>query len=177
MKQSKILFLVCLQCTIVFEISAQKTDTISKDYDIEKMVGKWSGTGIGIRPNMPDVTISLQIELSRTSSPDTFQLSLLYSTDKKLRHHILYAKNKSKGEWIEDEKDSILNPHQFIGNRLTAFFKFGDAFSIVSDWVDNDVWYREEYGFESKPVYKTSDDLFRGYLILGKANFALKKIK
>jgi hypothetical protein len=178
MNQMKFLSYIFLFLFIVADkANGQKTAEISKNYDIEKMVGKWRGNGTWTRPNKPDTTISLEIELVPTSSKDTFQLTISYSIDKQVRHHVLFTKNRSKGEWLEDEKDSVLIPHQFVGNKLITFFKYGDNYSVISDWVGGNTWHREEYGFDYEPVYRTNDDFFRGYSILGRANFVLKKLK
>lgn len=64
----------------------------------------------------------------------------------------------NKGQWVIDEKNGIVLPQMFLGNRMAGSFSVMGSLLVSYYWIDGDALHFEIHSVTQSPVSKTGID-------------------
>lgn len=116
----KINILLFLQLSLSLVLGQKKADFP------DAWIGKWKGqmeiiTGKGVAQTIP-----METHIAKGDSADTWKWTLIYAAKKDspdVRPYVIKLKDKSKGHYIMDEKNTILLDSYYIGGEFWSEFE------------------------------------------------------
>jgi hypothetical protein len=135
-----------MRLAILILVLGSLPEAIAQVFEPKNHLGTWAGNLEISNPGKMK-SIPMQLEITATGDTNRWGWTLIYETEKPdRREYELVIRDKQKGEFLIDERNSILLPGQFLSNKLIqqfevdgnmitcifTFFQEGIIFEIIS---------------------------------------------
>lgn len=149
---------------ILFSLIIQAQDSLAFP---QAWVGIWQGEleifdAQGLKQNLP-----MELHIQPRDSADHYDWWIIYGEDKEAgkRAYQLKPKDKEKGIWVVDEKNTIALESYFIHDKLWSWYDVMGSLILVSNEVQGDEMIFEIVAGKSEPISITGNQEFEGEAI------------